>query len=98
MAGPVTAVPLLLFTVAASRLKLSTLGLMQYIGPTGQLLLGVLVYGEAFTAGHALAFGCIWLALALYSADAVSAHRAARAAGGPVPRDGAPDAVRKMEA
>jgi len=77
LAGPVTAVPLVLFMVGAARLKLSTIGLLQYIGPTGQLILGVLVYGEVFTPAHAVAFGCIWLALALYSHDAVATHRAA---------------------
>jgi chloramphenicol-sensitive protein RarD len=70
LSGPVTAIPLLLFVVGATRLKLSTIGLLQYIGPTGQLLLGVLVYGESFTTGHAVAFACIWLALILYSSEA----------------------------
>ena len=79
LTGPVTAVPLVLFMVGAARLKLSTIGILQYIGPTGQLLLGVAVYGEAFTSSHLLAFGCIWVALALYSADALFTHRAARA-------------------
>ncbi|WP_448189486.1 EamA family transporter RarD [Azospirillum sp. sgz301742] len=77
LAGPVTAVPLVLFMVGAGRLKLSTLGLLQYIGPTGQLILGVLVYGELFTPAHAVAFGCIWVALLLYSQDAFATHRAA---------------------
>ncbi|WP_448202608.1 EamA family transporter RarD [Azospirillum sp. sgz302134] len=79
LAGPVTAIPLVLFMVGAARLKLSTLGVLQYIGPTGQLMLGVLVYGEAFTTAHAIAFACIWVALLLYSADALFTHRAARA-------------------
>ncbi len=78
LSGPVTAIPLVLFMVGAARLKLSTIGLLQYISPTGQLLLGVLAYGEAFTPAHAVAFGCIWVALALYSHDAFTAHRAAR--------------------
>jgi len=68
--GVVTAVPLVLFLYGARTLKLSTLGLMQYVAPTGQFLLGTLVYGEAFTSAHALAFGFIWLALGLYSWDA----------------------------
>lgn len=75
MAGPVTAVPLVLFMIGAQRLKYSTIGILQYIGPTGQLLLGVFVYGESFSTGHAVAFGCIWLALVLFSADAWSTHR-----------------------
>ncbi|RJF82102.1 EamA family transporter RarD [Azospirillum cavernae] len=80
MAGPMTAVPLVLFMIGAARLKLSTVGLLQYVGPTGQLLLGVLVYGEDFTSAHAIAFACIWVALMVFSADAFTTHRAARAA------------------
>jgi len=67
--------------IGAARLKLSTLGLLQYVGPTGQLLLGVLVYGEAFTTAHGIAFACIWVALVVFSADAFTTRRdAARAA------------------
>lgn len=80
LAGPMTAVPLVLFMIGAARLKLSTVGLLQYVGPTGQLLLGVLVYGEAFTSAHAIAFACIWVALMVFSADAFTTHRAAKAA------------------
>ncbi|MCG5239280.1 EamA family transporter RarD [Azospirillum doebereinerae] len=80
LAGPMTAVPLVLFMVGAARLKLTTMGLLQYIVPTGQLLLGVLVYGEAFTGAHGIAFACIWVALLVFSADAFTTHRAARAA------------------
>lgn len=82
LAGPATAVPLVLFMIGAARLKLSTVGLLQYVGPTGQLLLGVLVYGEAFTSAHAIAFACIWVALMVFSADAFTTHRAAKAAAG----------------
>ncbi|KAA0577321.1 EamA family transporter RarD [Azospirillum sp. B21] len=81
LAGPMTAVPLVLFMIGATRLTMTTLGLLQYVGPTGQLLLGVLVYGEAFTRSHAITFACIWVALAVFTADAVHSHRAsARAA------------------
>ncbi|HEV7369520.1 EamA family transporter RarD [Arenibaculum sp.] len=69
-AGAVTAVPLILFMYGAQRLKLSTIGLMQYLAPTIQLLLGVALYGEAFTTAHALAFGFIWTGLAVYSSQA----------------------------
>lgn len=68
-AGVVTALPLLWFTVAARRLRLSTLGFLQYISPTGHFLLGVLVYSEPFASADAMAFGLIWLALTLYSID-----------------------------
>ncbi|WP_029007055.1 EamA family transporter RarD [Azospirillum halopraeferens] len=78
LSGPITAVPLILFMIGAARLKLATVGLLQYIAPTGQLLLGVLVYGERFTNAHAIAFGCIWVALAVYSGDAIAGHRAER--------------------
>lgn len=77
MTGPMTAVPLILFMVGASRLRLSTVGLLQYIGPTGQLFLGVVVYGEPFTSEYAAVFACIWVALVIYSADAFTTHRAA---------------------
>lgn len=70
LAGPMTAVPLALFMYAGRRLTMSTLGLLQYIGPTGQLLLGVFLYGESFTGAHAAAFACVWSALAIYTGDA----------------------------
>jgi chloramphenicol-sensitive protein RarD len=69
-AGVMTAVPLLLFLHGAQRLRLSTLGVIQYVSPTCQLLSGVFLFGEAFTAAHGVAFGFIWAALAVYSADA----------------------------
>jgi chloramphenicol-sensitive protein RarD len=74
LAGPVTVAPLLLFALAARRLTLTTLGFLQYIGPTGQLLLG-LYYGEAFTPAHAVCFSLIWLALAIITIDAIVASR-----------------------
>jgi chloramphenicol-sensitive protein RarD len=79
LAGPVTVAPLVLFALAARRLKFSTLGFLQYIGPTGQFILG-LVYGEAFTLFHAICFGLIWTALAIFSFDAVRQSRKARVA------------------
>jgi chloramphenicol-sensitive protein RarD len=66
LAGVATTVPLLLFTAAARRLRYSTLGMLQFLAPTLQFILAVLVYGEAFTSAHAIAFGSIWLALTLY--------------------------------
>jgi chloramphenicol-sensitive protein RarD len=65
-AGIVTATPLLLFTAAAKRLRYSTLGMLQFLAPTLQFLLAVSLYGEPFTSAHAIAFGAIWAALALY--------------------------------
>jgi chloramphenicol-sensitive protein RarD len=75
LAGPITALPLLWFASAARRLRLSTLGLFQYLAPTLALLLAVFLYGETFTRAHALAFLLIWSALALYSFDALQSSR-----------------------
>lgn len=74
--GVITAIPLLLFAYGARRIRLTTLGLLQYIAPTVQFSLGVLFFHETFTPDQALAFGCIWLGLLLYMADNVYAARA----------------------
>lgn len=79
-AGPLTSVPLIWFAAAARRLRLATLGFLQYVAPTLQLACAVLLYGEKFTHAHAVAFGFIWVALALYSWDALSQSRAPRPA------------------
>lgn len=71
LAGVVTALPLIWFASAAKRLSFSTLGLFQYLSPTLSFLLAVGVYGEPFTRFHAFAFVCIWLAIALYTADSL---------------------------
>jgi chloramphenicol-sensitive protein RarD len=68
LAGPVTAIPLLCFAGAARRLPLSTLGFLQYLSPTLQFLLAVLVYGEPFDGSRLVAFGFIWTALAVFAA------------------------------
>lgn len=68
-AGAVTAVPLLAFAGAARRLRYATLGMVQYLAPTLQLACAVLLYGEPFEAAHAVTFGLIWLAVALYVID-----------------------------
>ena len=74
--GPITAVPLLLFAAAAKRLRLATLGLLQYIAPTLQFLQGWLLFGETLTTIHLVTFGCIWTGLAIYAADGVRSARA----------------------
>lgn len=66
-AGVMTSFPLLWFNNAAKRLRLSTLGFLQYLAPSLQLILGVFLYHEPFTYTHAVSFGFIWLALILYS-------------------------------
>ena len=67
--GLITAAPLVAFASAANRLPLSTLGMFQYIAPSLALWIAVAFYGEAFTTGHAVSFGCVWAALALYAWD-----------------------------
>ncbi len=74
LAGVLTALPLLLFGGAARRLRLSTLGLLQYAVPTGHFLLAVFAFGEPFTTAHAITFGAIWFALGLYSMDLLRAR------------------------
>ena len=65
-AGLVTAVPLLTFAKAAQSIPLIMIGLMQYIAPTGQFLIGVLLYKEEFTASQAIGFVVIWIALIFF--------------------------------
>lgn len=74
-AGPITAVPLLLFAYGARRVRLSTLGLLQYIAPSVQLVLGVWLYHEPFSRGRALSFALIWVGLVLYTIDNLLAQR-----------------------
>lgn len=77
-AGIVSTVPLLCFTAAARRLAYSTVGMLQFVAPTLQFLLAVAVYDEPFTRAHAVAFGCIWSALALYVSAMIRDMRMAR--------------------
>ncbi|MDQ1830073.1 EamA family transporter RarD [Massilia scottii] len=67
--GPITAIPLLLFASGARKIPLSVLGLLQYIGPTIQLSLGIFLFHEAFTQERMIGFAIIWSALALYAAE-----------------------------
>jgi len=77
--GPVTSVPLLLFAFGAKLLRLSTIGIMQYIAPTMVFLIAVLIFNEPFGTAQAVAFALIWAALAMYSWSMLtSARRAAR--------------------
>ena len=69
LAGPITVVPLLAFALAARRLNLSTVGMLQFIAPTLQFLIGV-SQGEVLTPAHLVCFTCIWTAVALFSWDA----------------------------
>lgn len=69
MAGPFTAIPLLLFATGARKIPLSILGLLQYLSPTLQFLLGVLLFKEAFTADRLVGFALIWGALILFAGE-----------------------------
>jgi chloramphenicol-sensitive protein RarD len=71
LAGVVTTVPLLFFTQAARLLPLSTLGFLQYLAPTMHFALAVLAYGEPFHGHDLITFGCIWVALVIFTADRI---------------------------
>lgn len=73
-AGVVTATPLIWFAHGVRSLRLSTMGLVQYLAPTLQFLCAVVVFHEPFQAAHAVAFGLIWVSLAVYTADALAAR------------------------
>jgi len=73
--GLFTAAPLLCFNSAAKRLRLSTVGLFQYIAPSMAFVLAVVLYREPFTGTHGITFACVWLALAIYSIDSARAAR-----------------------
>ena len=77
-AGLITVIPLLLFGAAAKRIELSTLGLLQYIAPTMQFILGVTVFGESLSADALIGFVLVWVALAIYTWDNLSTAQPAR--------------------
>ena len=82
-AGPLTAIPLLLFAAGARRITMATLGTLQYLSPTIQFLLGIVWFGEPLQATRLVGFLAIWLALAIYSADGFLWLRRQRAAPAP---------------
>lgn len=75
LAGPITAIPLLLFAAGARRIPLATMGLLQYISPSLQFALGVWLFGEAVQPARLLGFACIWGALVLYSLEGLWQRR-----------------------
>ncbi len=75
MTGVATAIPLLFFAAAAQRIPLSVIGVLQYLAPTLQFLIGVVIYGEAFTQTRLIGFGIIWLALLIYTVEGVATRR-----------------------
>ena len=78
--GPLTGTPLILFSYATRRVRMATVGLVQYLNPTLQFFCAVIVFGEPFGGWHTAAFALIWTALAIYSFTALRAERAARRA------------------
>jgi len=75
LGGALTAIPLIFFAYAVRRVPLSVVGLLQYLGPTLQLLLGVFFFGEPFGIDRAIGFAFIWAGLAIFAIDGVRAAR-----------------------
>jgi chloramphenicol-sensitive protein RarD len=80
--GPITAIPLLFFAAAASRLPLSTVGLLQYLTPSLQFASGVLVFHEPLPAARLAGFALVWLALVVFTAESIRHSRRSRTAVG----------------
>lgn len=78
--GPVTAIPLLFFAAAAKKLSLTSLGLMQYLAPTIQFIIGVYIFKENFSSAQLYGFCFIWLALVIFTLDTIKTARR------PIPR------------
>ncbi|MGC4252010.1 MAG: EamA family transporter RarD [Sphingobium sp.] len=80
VSGAMTTVPLVLFAVAAHRLPMATLGLLQFVAPTLQFLSGILLFGETLNHGQMVSFALIWLGLILFASDSLTAARRNRMA------------------
>ncbi len=76
--GIATALPLILFAYGAQRITLTLLGLLQYIGPSIQMVIGIWLFNEVFSGPRVVGFGLIWLALAIYSVEGFYNHREKR--------------------
>lgn len=74
--GLVTTIPLLLFASAAKRIPLSLIGILQYIAPTTQFLIGILIYNEVFTFKQFIGYCFVWIALIIFGLDSFAAYRA----------------------
>ncbi len=85
--GPLTGVPLMLFSMASRRLSMASVGLIGYLNPSLQFFCATVLFGEVFTLWHGLAFALIWTALAIFSGEALARRRQVRARAGahPVP-------------
>ncbi len=75
LTGVVTAVPLILFSIGARNIPLTTVGLLQYIAPTGQFLSGVFLFSEPFTKDRLIGFSIIWLALIIFSVESLTRRK-----------------------
>ncbi len=78
LGGPLTVIPLVAFAAAALRLPLTVLGFFQYLAPSITLLLAIFVYGEPFTSSQVVTFGCIWLALVIFTTEGLYQQRRQR--------------------
>jgi chloramphenicol-sensitive protein RarD len=78
LSGPLTALPLILFSAATKRVSLGTVGVLQYVNPTLQFFCAVVLFAEPFTLWHRVAFILIWIALALFSVSGLRQDREAR--------------------
>jgi len=90
LGGVVTAVPLMMFGAAAIRIPLATLGVLQYLAPVLQFLIGVAIYDESMPASRLAGFGLVWIALVVFTYDAIRGARAAPLAAGGEPGGAAP--------
>jgi chloramphenicol-sensitive protein RarD len=75
--GPITTLPLLMFAAAAQRIRMTLMGVLQYINPTIQLIIGVYLYAEPFARSQLVGFACVWLALIILGIEGVTAGRSA---------------------
>lgn len=75
MGGPVTALPLFWFGIAATRIPLSTLGFIQYLSPTVQLLIGIFVFSEPFDSAYMISFALVWIGLGIYTYSVIASMR-----------------------
>jgi chloramphenicol-sensitive protein RarD len=78
LTGPLTAIPLLLFGAAATRVSMTTLGLLNYLTPVIQFLLGTAVFHEHMSPVRWAGFALVWLALAVFTTDSLTNHRRTR--------------------